>query len=308
VESIPAAGHHHLHYSQLRGWRFRRGGNVDIVVKGRRSEVSERYRAHVREKLSRLARLDGKAFRIDVEVCHESNPRQAGACERLELTVYSRGPVIRAEASAGDVYAALDLAAAKLEERLRRAADRRHTRQHGHLHGQSPVKGADRAPDLLTSDLAEGASLSQESGEPAAAEAAIPGPSPTPAEEQPDAEDLGHVLVADGPLVVREKVHNAPPMTLDEALHHMELVGHDFFLYCDSATRLPSVVYRRRGYTYGVLRLETDYAESMQTDASQTHSSQTPPSQAQTSQTQAPHHDASANGRAHVVSVSPLTA
>jgi hypothetical protein len=99
------------------------------------------------------------------------------------------------------------------------------------------------------------------------------------------------VLVAEGPLVVREKVHSAPTMTLDEALHHMELVGHDFFLYCDSATRQPSVVYRRRGYTYGVLRLQTDHADSLQTDASQ-----------------APHHDASANGKAHAVSVPPLTA
>ncbi len=229
---------------------------MDIVVKGRRSEVSERYRAHVREKLSRLARLDGKAFRIDVEVCHESNPRQAGACERIELTVYSRGPVIRAEASAGDVYAALDLASAKLEERLRRAADRRHTRQHGHLHGPgagSPsVKGT---PDLVAPDVP-----TPPLGEPAqstVAEASIPDQPALPADEQPDAEDLGDVLVADGPLVVRQKMHSAPPMTLDEALHHMELVGHDFFLYCDSATRLPSVVYRRRGYTYGVLRLDT---------------------------------------------------
>jgi ribosomal subunit interface protein len=232
---------------------------VDIVVKGRRSEVSERYRAHVREKLSRLARLDGKAFRIDVEVCHESNPRQAGACERIELTVYSRGPVIRAEASAGDVYAALDLASAKLEERLRRAADRRHTRQHGHLHGagagSSSVKGTS---DLVAPDLPTPPPLGSPP-EPVVVEAAIPGQAAMPADEQPDAEDLGDVLVADGPLVVRQKMHSAPPMTLDEALHHMELVGHDFFLYCDSATRLPSVVYRRRGYTYGVLRLETQH-------------------------------------------------
>jgi len=230
---------------------------VDIVVKGRRTEVSERYRAHVREKLGRLGRLDGKAFRIDVEICHEKNPRLAGSCERLELTVYSRGPVIRAEASAADPYAALDLATAKLEERLRRAADRRHARQHGQVHGNGvgPSKNGASAPDLVpdvadaTAPASPGAATERVRREPAG--------SSNLAEEGPDAEDLGNVLVADGPLVVRQKQHLARPMTLDEALHHMELVGHDFFLYHDSACGLPSVVYRRRGYTYGVLRLQT---------------------------------------------------
>ncbi|HSP37338.1 MAG TPA: ribosome-associated translation inhibitor RaiA [Frankiaceae bacterium] len=237
---------------------------MDIVVKGRRTEVSERYRAHVRDKLDRLTKLDGKAFRIDVEVCHESNPRLSGMSERIELTVYSRGPVIRAEAAAGDVYAALDLATAKLEERLRRAADRRHARQHGQGHGSGPavpteVRGRRRAAlpvefpaDLpeVPSDSAAGAAASPGRVEP-------PGPV-SPADEAPEPEDLGDVLMADGPLVVRQKVHEAEPMTLDEALHHMELVGHDFFLYSDSACGLPSVVYRRRGYTYGVLRLRTE--------------------------------------------------
>jgi ribosomal subunit interface protein len=245
---------------------------VDIVVKGRRTEVSERYRAHVREKLARLSRLDGKAFRIDVEVCHESNPRLSGMCERIELTVYSRGPVIRAEAAAGDTYAALDLAAAKLEERLRRAADRRHARQHGQLHGNGAVNGAGAKG---TSLLADNPSADTPAGDlldadrPAAGRATAPAtlngtgsvPEPPPAaEDTPEPEDLGDVLVADGPLVVRQKIHQAPPMTLDEALHQMELVGHDFYLYCDAESLLPSVVYRRRGYTYGVLRLKTENA------------------------------------------------
>jgi ribosomal subunit interface protein len=234
---------------------------VDIVVKGRRTEVSERYRTHVREKLARLTKLDGKAFRIDVEVCHESNPRLSGLCERIELTMYSRGPVIRAEAAAGDVYAALDLATAKLEERLRRAADRRHARQHGHGgghggpgHGSSSRNGARETVGLLPNELSANGSAPL-SEEPLAA--STPAPASSDA-DTPEPEDLGDVLVAEGPLVVRQKVHAAEPMTLDEALHHMELVGHDFFLYSDAACGLPSVVYRRRGYTYGVLRLQTE--------------------------------------------------
>src|ERR1700710_2541453 len=130
-----------------------RGGSVEIVVKGRRTDVSERYRTHVRDKLARLSKLDGKAFRIDVEVCHESNPRLSGMCERIELTVYSRGPVIRAEAAAGDAYAALDLATAKLEERLRRAADRRHARQHGHGHGHGANHGGSAHRGSLPAEL-----------------------------------------------------------------------------------------------------------------------------------------------------------
>jgi len=239
---------------------------VDIVVKGRRTEVSERYRAHVREKLARLTKLDGKAFRIDVEVCHESNPRMSGLCERIELTVYSRGPVIRAEAAAGDPYAALDLATAKLEERLRRAADRRHARQHGHGHGANATAGrgaapvpADlppvalngRAPVTVDDTSIDPPNVAQNGNGPMAV------PAVATADDAPAPDDFGDVLVAEGPLVVRQKTHEAGMMTLDEALHHMELVGHDFFLYCDSACGLPSVVYRRRGYTYGVLRLRT---------------------------------------------------
>jgi hypothetical protein len=63
-------------------------------------------------------------------------------------------------------------------------------------------------------------------------------------------------VLGDGPLVVREKVHVADPMTLDQALYEMELVGHDFFLFVDKETERPSVVYRRRGYDYGVICLD----------------------------------------------------
>ena len=60
----------------------------------------------------------------------------------------------------------------------------------------------------------------------------------------------------EGPLVVREKTHAASPMTLDQALYEMELVGHDFYLYVDKESGRPSVVYRRRGYDYGVIALD----------------------------------------------------
>src|SRR5688572_18327535 len=101
------------------------GHFVDIVVKGRNTEVGERFRTHVADKLAKIEKLDPKVISIDVECSQERNPRMADQRERIELTIYSRGPVVRAEASAQDSYAALDAAVTKLEGRLRRAHDRR---------------------------------------------------------------------------------------------------------------------------------------------------------------------------------------
>jgi ribosomal subunit interface protein len=205
---------------------------VDIVVKGRHTEVAERFRQHAVEKLSRLEKLDGKVISLDVEVSKERNPRLSSRCDRVEITCRSRGPVIRAEAAADDPYAALDIAAAKLEGRLRRAADRRRV-HHG---SRTPVS------------VAAATAVLQTNGGPRTAELA----------EEPPVDDLPAPLEMDGegPLVVREKIHRATPMTLDQALYEMELVGHDFYLFVDADSSSPSVVYRRRGYDYGVIRLE----------------------------------------------------
>jgi hypothetical protein len=67
-------------------------------------------------------------------------------------------------------------------------------------------------------------------------------------------------MEGDGPLIVREKFHSTHPMTIDQALLEMELVGHDFFAYHDSECGKFSVIYRRCGYDYGVIRLVEDYA------------------------------------------------
>ncbi|WP_250285909.1 MULTISPECIES: ribosome hibernation-promoting factor, HPF/YfiA family [unclassified Frankia] len=208
---------------------------MDIVVKGRHTAVPERFREQAEAKIAKLERFDHKAFRVDAELSRERNPRMADVRERVELTVFSRGPVIRAEAAAADPYAALDLAAAKLAERLRRAADRR-----SRHNGAGRASLAQTAPDR-PSGLPDGS--------PAVgvldASAAAGG-------------DADYGVADPSPMVVREKVHRATPMTLDEALSNMELVGHDFYLFRDVHTGLPSVVYRRCGYDYGLIRLEAD--------------------------------------------------
>ena len=204
---------------------------MDIVVKGRNTEVAERFRQHAEEKLAKIEKLDTKVISIDVECSQERNPRLSDQREVIELTIRSRGPVVRAEAAAQDCYAALDLAVAKLENRLRRARDRRKV-HHG---AKTPVSvavataGLDASPNGLLPDRS---SDGREDDGPSA---------------------WGEP--SDGPMFVREKIQEAIPMDLDQALYEMELVGHDFFLFVDAGTAQPSVLYRRRGYQYGVIRL-----------------------------------------------------
>ncbi len=197
---------------------------MDIVVKGRQVDLSERFREHVTERLGKVERFDPKIQRVDVEVSKEANPRMADRALRVELTIRSRGPVVRAEAASDDKYSALDTACDRLEARLRKAADRRNDH---------------RRATTLQSDTMLDASAS------GPLEVAV---EPMPADPE------------DGPMDVREKTHTAAPMTLDQALAAMELVGHDFYLFLDADTRRPAVVYRRRGYHYGVIRLETTEA------------------------------------------------
>ncbi|MEU2559033.1 ribosome-associated translation inhibitor RaiA [Streptomyces longispororuber] len=214
---------------------------VDIVVKGRKTEVPERFRKHVAEKLKldKIQKLDGKVISLDVEVSKETNPRQADRSDRVEITVRTRGPVIRAEASASDSYAALDLATAKLEARLRKQHDKRHNRRGaGRL---SAAEVANTVPDAahLNGDGSLVAGGEEAEGVPT--------------------KKIGSLEIqGEGPLVVREKTHVAAPMSLDQALYEMELVGHDFYLFVDSETKEPSVVYRRHAYDYGVIHLNTD--------------------------------------------------
>ncbi|RBY74758.1 ribosome-associated translation inhibitor RaiA [Geodermatophilus sp. TF02-6] len=203
---------------------------MEIVVRGRNVEVPEHYRQHVEDKVGQLDRFDGKLkiLRIDVELFHEKNPRQSGKCQRVEITLRGKGPVVRAEAAAPDFYAALDLAAGKLDHRLRKAADRR--RVHHGRRTPATVRVAGGADTGVLESLDRDRQLA----------------------EGPHVTDLDEHLPG---RVVREKHHPATPMTVDQALHEMELVGHDFFLFQCADTGRPTVVYRRHAYDYGLIRL-----------------------------------------------------
>jgi ribosomal subunit interface protein len=208
---------------------------MEIVVVGRHTEVPERFRRHVEDKLSKVAQLAPRAQRVDVEVTHEKNPRLSEICERVELTVRGKGPVIRAEAMADDPYAALDIAMTKLMERLRRARDRRKDHRGAPL---TPVEV--RAAEAIE----------------------VAGDGEAAADVTVTADGAVEKMLGDSPIVIREKLHTAQPMTLDDALYEMEMVGHDFFLFIDAETSLPSVAYRRRGWSYGVIRLDSPVSVS----------------------------------------------
>ncbi|MFI7550447.1 ribosome hibernation-promoting factor, HPF/YfiA family [Micromonospora sediminimaris] len=215
---------------------------MDIVVKGRNVEVPDHYRVHVADKLAKIERYDHKLIRVDVELFHERNPRQADHCQRVEITCYSRGPVIRAEACTSDFYSALDSAIAKLDSRLRRAADRRRVHRGRH----APLSVAAATAGLPVADLpalSAPAETSSAAAETSTATALAERPEEEYADDQP-----WHIA--------REKVHPAEPMTIDDALFQMELVGHDFYLFQDKESGRPSVVYRRHAYDYGIISLD----------------------------------------------------
>jgi ribosomal subunit interface protein len=229
---------------------------VEIVITGRNVEVPEHFRVHVAEKVERLERYDHKIVGLEVELFHERNRRQMKNCQRVEITGRGCGPVARAEACAQDFYAALDAAIAKLESRLRRSHDRRRITARrttvlvGRGGGQTmlldappevelpaPRDSVDGALDDLDGQLDGMSPESEVVDDPAELDAAMDGDEHRPGQ------------------IVRRKVHTAQPMSVDDALSRMELVGHDFYLFADADTGAPSVVYRRKGYDYGVIRL-----------------------------------------------------
>jgi len=236
---------------------------MDIIFKGRRTDVQERFRSYASAKLSKITKLAHKAIRVNVEVSAERNPRRSSERERVELTILSRGPAIRAEAAADDRFAALDRAVAKLEERLRRSGDRRKAARHGGMQagripGPRPGGGAGAAARSAAASRAPGApkDLGESGMGPNGAEPEWAGPGLEDADLPEEAAGVVPIqMEGDGPVVVREKFHAAMPVSVDQALFEMELVGHDFYLFRDEQCGLPSVVYRRHGYQYGLIRL-----------------------------------------------------
>lgn len=212
---------------------------MDIVVKGRHLTISDSFRAHVEDKVAKVEQLAPRALAVEVQITSEPNARQPETSETVEITVIAKGPVLRAEASASDKYAALDLAWAKVLERLRRARDRQKISHRGKHRPESTAEAMARMEYVPPQEDAP------EAGEPKA-----------------DDRTNGRIKAeGDSPVVLREKNFPATPIGIEEALNRMEMVGHDFYLYIDEENAKPSVVYRRKGWSYGVITLDPELAE-----------------------------------------------
>jgi ribosomal subunit interface protein len=213
---------------------------VEISVTGRNLEVSEKFREYAIDKAEKVEHLAEKAIALEIKATRLSESRSAAGGDRVELTLVGPGPHVRAESDGSDKYVAFDLAMAKLVERIRKAKDRRKVHRGNHrpvsLHeasatGFSVVDITPAAPEVLEQVRTGGIPVISVDA------------------EMEDDEPYS-------PVVIRTKVFAAEPMTVDDALYYMELVGHDFYLFLDKETHRASVVYRRKGWDYGVITLD----------------------------------------------------
>ncbi len=213
---------------------------MEISINGLGLGITDRFRSYATEKADKIAHLADKALAFEVKVSrhNEKNDRTGSSGDdRVELTLVGPGPLVRAEATGSDKYVAFDVAIDKLVERLRRAKDRQ--KVHRGQHRPTSLREAANSGgfgDLRAApiDVIERVSTGQ---------------IPIVAEAEREDDDWS-------PVVIRKKVFDAMPMTVDDALYFMELVGHDFYLFIDAETDRPSVVYRRKGWDYGVIGLQ----------------------------------------------------
>ena len=210
---------------------------MDITITGRNVGVTDRFREYATEKASKIDHLADKAIAFEVKVARHHETRGSSGDDRVELTLIGPGPLVRAESSGSDKYVAFDLAMAKLLERMRQSKDRKKVHRGKHR----PVSLHEASADGFS--IVDIPPASVEVLERVAT-GEIPVQTVDAAEEEYS------------PVVIREKVFPSTHMTVSDAVDHMELVGHDFFLFIDAETDRPSVVYRRKGWDYGVIGLE----------------------------------------------------
>ncbi|PPF82416.1 ribosome-associated translation inhibitor RaiA [Subtercola sp. Z020] len=227
---------------------------MEINITGRNLGITDRFRSYATEKADKVSLLADRALVLEVKVCRHNSANTSSGDDRVELTLIGPGPVVRAESAGSDKYVAFDLAIAKLLERIRRAKDRKkvHRGQHRPVSLREASSTDFNLIDLrpAEAEVLEQVSTGAVQTQGADASAAGSGSAPD------DRADDDSTDEAWSPVVIRKKVFAAAPMTVDDALYLMELVGHDFYLFIDAETSRPSVVYRRKGWDYGVIGLD----------------------------------------------------
>ncbi len=191
---------------------------MQLQVSGRNLDITEPIREYAERKLARIERHLTEDTRVDLELAIERN-RSISANQHAELTVWTRGPVLRAHEYAEDMYAAIDLAVDKLDRQVRRYRERR---RHWRPHHQA----RDIEALLPLSEDDEAASAAIANG----AEPELPIPT-----------------------IVKTKRFNMKPMHPDEAALQLELVGHAFYVFLNAESDAVAVIYRRRDGNLGVI-------------------------------------------------------
>ncbi len=209
---------------------------MDITITGRNVGVTDRFREYATEKAEKIDHLAERTIAFEVKLSRHHETHGSSGEDRVELTVVGPGPLVRAESAGADKYIAFDLAMGKLTERIRQSKDRRkvHRGQHRPVSLHEASADGFRVVDITpaTPEVIEAVATGEIS-------------------VQSDAENAVY-----SPVVIRRKVFPSTRMTAEDAVDHMELVGHDFFLFIDAQTDRPSVVYRRKGWDYGVISLD----------------------------------------------------
>jgi ribosomal subunit interface protein len=225
---------------------------LEINITGRNLGITDRFRDYATEKAEKVEHLADKALALEVKLCRHHSATGSPGDDRVELTLIGPGPIVRAESAASDKYAAFDLALAKLLERVRRAKDRKkvHRGKHRPVSLREAATGGFSVIDITPADVEVLNSVDSSGAVAARAEE----PAQPSYSEDDDNADYS-------PVVIREKVFPAVPMTVDDALYNMELVGHDFYLFIDADSLRPSVAYRRKGWEYGVIGLDDQSIE-----------------------------------------------
>jgi len=222
---------------------------MELNIVGRNLGITDRFRAYAAEKSEKVTNLTDRAISLDVKLSRHHETNGNAGPDRVELTLVGKGPVVRAEADGSDKYAAFDVALGRLLERIRRAKDRRKV----HRGSQRRPTSLRQATELGFSGVGVQAAASE------VLEQVRTGSIPVVSEAEAKAEATEEDEVY-SPVVIRRKVFASTPMTVDDALYFMELVGHDFYLFVDAESGRPSVVYRRKGWDYGLIGLD-DRAE-----------------------------------------------
>lgn len=205
---------------------------AQVHLTGRNVDIPDHFANRVNAKLAKIERLDPTLTSFHVELLHEPNPRRADRADRIQITASGKGHIARAEAKEDSFYAALESAIGRMERSLRKVKVRRQISRSGH---RTPISVGE-----ATAQLVQDAKDEQKTEQPGKYDV-----DPYAAELEPGK-------------IVRRKTHSSTPISVDEALSEMELVGHDFFLFVNEENNKPSVVYRRHAFDYGLITLSSE--------------------------------------------------